>query len=67
MDTVINVPSKSTTDAIEDNTNFNTEQENADKRHQEVMCKLDDINNNLKVIAAYFSLIMDQTITKDDV
>ena len=67
MDSVINVPSKSTKDAIENNTNFNTEQENADKRHQETMCKLDEINNNLKVIAAYFSLIMGQTITKDDV
>ena len=61
-DSIINAPDSSTT--ID---NFSAEQTNEDVRHQETLYKLDEINNNLKILAAYFSLILDQTITKDDV
>lgn len=63
-DSIINAPSTSTTS---DNTNFTTEQTNEDIRHKELLCKLDDLNDNLKILVAYFDIIMGQTITKDDV
>jgi hypothetical protein len=64
--TVINVPSKDIQDDITNDTNFNTEQEQADIRHTELLCKLDELNDNLKILVTYFALITEQKISKDD-
>lgn len=66
MSDLIDIPTKKMTDAISDNTNFNTEQTAADVRHTELLCKLDELNNNLIKLVTYFVLITGQSISKDD-
>jgi hypothetical protein len=63
---ITNVPDDTVVDAVQDNANFNTEQANIDKRFEELMCKLEDLNGNLKILVTYFAVILDQEITKDD-
>jgi len=63
---VVEAPTQKVTDAVSDNTNFNTEQTAADTRHTELLCKLDELNNNLSKLVTYFALITGQTISKDD-
>lgn len=67
MTIVINVPEKDITASLEDNNNSNQEQTNEEIRHLELMCKLDDINTNLKILNTYFSLLTNNTIEKEDV
>lgn len=67
MTIVINVPEKDITESLEDNNNSNQEQTNEEIRHLELMCKLDDINTNLKILNTYFSLLTNNTIEKEDV
>ena len=64
---VINIPSEGIQDTIENNNSSSTEQVNADIRHDELMCQLRDINNNLQVLATYFALLTEHRITKEDI
>lgn len=64
---VINIPSEGIQDTIENNNSSSTEQVNADIRHDELMCQLRDINNNLQVLVTYFALLTEHRITKEDV
>ncbi len=66
MTSIINVPNKQIQEEIVNSNNFTEEQTAEDLRQTELLCKLDDINNNLKILVTYFALITNQSISKDD-
>lgn len=60
MGCIIHVPEQDIIDAINDDTKFNQQEKNADMRHDQLMCLLKEMNDNMKNILMYLSIMLDQ-------